>query len=674
MNTDTQRNSRRRSTINGSAHAAEARHRAARLRKGTLALLTFMAAVIITSCARMGQPDGGWYDETPPRITGSSPADKSINVKTRKISINFDEYIQMENPTEKVVISPPQIETPEIKAAGKRIVVEIKDSLKPNTTYTVDFSDAISDNNESNPLGNYTYTFSTGDHIDTLEVAGYVLNAQNLEPIKGILVGLYSDLSDSIFTKQPMLRVSRTDSRGKFIIKGVATGKYRIYALADADNNYIFNQKSEQLAFSHDIIEPTFKPDIRQDTIWRDSLRIDSIRRVPYTHFLPDDIVLRAFTEEQTDRYFLKAERTHADRFTLYFSYGNKQLPEIKGLNFNGQDAFIIETTEKQDTITYWLKDTMLVNQDTLRMELKYLATDTLGVLQMQTDTLDVLSKEPYEKRMKQKKEQFEEWQKEQEKAKKRGKPYETEMPAEALEPKYNVQSEPAPDQNITIDMPTPLQNVDTACIHLYSKHDTLWYKSPFVLRQKAGTSRTYELLGEWRPGTEYSLEIDTMAFTDIYGKTTAPFKTGFKVQTEDAFATLMFNITGMADTTVVVQMLNASDNVVGETVTTDGNASFFYVKPGTYYARMYIDSNANGKWDTGEYAAGRQAEATYYYPEKIECKAKWDLTLTWNPTARSLEKQKPMEITKQKPEKEKTIKKRNLDRAKSLGIPYPGD
>lgn len=674
MNTDTQRNSRRRSTINGSAHAAEARHRAARLRKGTLALLTFMAAVIITSCARMGQPDGGWYDETPPRITGSSPADKSINVKTRKISINFDEYIQMENPTEKVVISPPQIETPEIKAAGKRIVVEIKDSLKPNTTYTVDFSDAISDNNESNPLGNYTYTFSTGDHIDTLEVAGYVLNAQNLEPIKGILVGLYSDLSDSIFTKQPMLRVSRTDSRGKFIIKGVATGKYRIYALADADNNYIFNQKSEQLAFSHDIIEPTFKPDIRQDTIWRDSLRIDSIRRVPYTHFLPDDIVLRAFTEEQTDRYFLKAERTHADRFTLYFSYGNKQLPEIKGLNFNGQDAFIIETTEKQDTITYWLKDTMLVNQDTLRMELKYLATDTLGVLQMQTDTLDVLSKEPYKKRMKQKKEQFEEWQKEQEKAKKRGKPYETEMPAEALEPKYNVQSEPAPDQNITIDMPTPLQNVDTACIHLYSKHDTLWYKSPFVLRQKAGTSRTYELLGEWRPGTEYSLEIDTMAFTDIYGKTTAPFKTGFKVQTEDAFATLMFNITGMADTTVVVQMLNASDNVVGETVTTDGNASFFYVKPGTYYARMYIDSNANGKWDTGEYAAGRQAEATYYYPEKIECKAKWDLTLTWNPTARSLEKQKPMEITKQKPEKEKTIKKRNLDRAKSLGIPYPGD
>lgn len=674
MNIDIQRKNYLRNSQEGCTHGTAKSQTAARMVKGALALMMLIAAMTVTSCARMGQPDGGWYDETPPKITSCSPADKSINVRTQKIRISFNEYIQVDNPTEKVVISPPQIETPEIKAAGRNIEVEIKDSLKLNTTYTIDFSDAISDNNENNPLGNYTYTFSTGNRIDTLEVAGYVLNAQNLEPIKGVLVGLYNNLSDTAFTSEPMLRVSRTDSRGKFIIRGIAPGKYRIYALSDADNNYIFNQKSEQLAFSNDIIEPTFKPDIRQDTIWRDSLRIDSIRRVPYTHFLPDDIVLSAFTEEQTDRYFLKSERAYADHFTLYFSYGDKQLPEIKGLNFNEQDAFIIEPSEKQDTITYWLKDTTLVNQDTLRIELKYFATDTLGVLQMQTDTLDILSKEPYEKRMKKKKEKFEDWQKAQERAKKRGKPYETEMPAEALEPKYNVQSEPAPDQNITIDMPVPLQNVDTARIHLYSKHDTLWYRSPFVLRKKQNSHRTYELLGEWRPGTEYSLETDTMAFTDIYGKTTAPFKTGFKVQTDDAFATLMFNITGMADTTVVVQLLSTSDEMVKETATTDGNASFFYVKPGIYYARMFIDSNNNGKWDTGEYAANRQAETTYYYPEKIECKAKWDINLTWDPKARSLEKQKPMEITKQKPEKEKTIKKRNLDRAKSMGIPYPGN
>lgn len=635
--------------------------------------LPVVVVAAVCSCAKMGQPDGGWYDETPPAIVKTSPADFGVNVNAKKISIYFDEYIKVDNPTEKVVISPPQIEQAEIKASGKKIEVELNDTLKPNTTYTIDFSDAITDNNEDNPLGNYTFTFSTGDHIDTMQVAGYVLNAENLEPIKGILVGLYNDLSDTAFTTGPMQRVSRTDSRGHFIIKGVASGDYRIYALQDADNNYIFNQKSEQIAFSHDIITPSFKPDIRQDTIWRDSLRIDSIARVPYTHFLPDDIVLRAFTELQTDRYFIKSERNEADHFTLFFSYGDSLLPQIKGLNFDERDAFIIETSERLDTITYWLRDTMLVNQDTLRMELKYMATDTLGVLQLLTDTMDILSKQPYEKRLKQRQDKYEDWKKKQERAKKRDKPYETEMPAELLKPKYNVASEPDPDKNITIEMPVPLASADTSRIHLYSKYDTLWYRSPFVLRPKEGTNRTYELLGEWRPGVEYSLEVDTMAFTDIYGKTTAPEKHGFKVKTEDSYATLMFNITGMADTTVVVQLLNSSDAMVKETVTTDGRAEFYYIKPGTYYARMFIDTNKNGKWDTGDYSADKQAETTYYYPDKIECKEKWDLTLTWNPTSRSLELQKPMTITKQKPDKEKTIKRRNQERADKLGIPYPG-
>ena len=634
--------------------------------------LPLLAVLAVVSCAKMGQPDGGWYDETPPVIVRTTPQDQGTNIKDKKISIYFNEYIKVDNPTEKVVISPPQIEQAEIVASGKKIAVELKDSLKPNTTYTVDFSDAITDNNEGNPLGNYTYTFSTGGHIDTMQVAGYVLNAQNLEPIKGILVGLYNNLSDTIFTKEPMLRVSRTDSRGKFIIKGVAPGDYRIYALQDADNNYVFNQKSEQLAFSHEIITPSFKPDVRQDTVWRDSLHIDSIMRVPYTHFLPDDIVLRAFTETQTDRYLIKTERTEPDRFTLYFSYGDSLLPQITGLNFNADDAFIIEAAEKRDTVTYWLRDTMLVNQDTLRMEVKYMATDTLGVLRLQTDTMDILAKVPYEKRLKQQQDEYEEWKKKQEKAKKRGKEYETEMKPKALEPKYNVASEPDPDQNITITMPAPLASADTSRIHLYSKHDTLWYKSPFVLRPKPGVHRIYELLGEWRPGIEYSLEIDTMAFTDIYGKTSAPKKQGFKVKTEDSYATILFDITGMADTTVVVQLLNSSDAVVKEAATDNGRVEFYYIKPDTYYARMFIDSNRNGIWDTGDYAADRQPETTYYYPDKIECKAKWDLTLTWNPVSRSLNLQKPMAITKQKPEKEKTITRRNQERAAKLGIPYP--
>ena len=166
-----------------------------------LALFAIHYSLFTISCARMGQPDGGWYDDDPPQVVGSTPEDRATNVKTKKVTIFFDEYIKIDNASEKVIVSPPQLETPEIKAAGKKIVVELKDTLKENTTYTIDFSDAITDNNENNPMGNYTFTFSTGEQIDTFEIAGYVLDASNLEPIKGIAVGLYDDLSDTAFTK-----------------------------------------------------------------------------------------------------------------------------------------------------------------------------------------------------------------------------------------------------------------------------------------------------------------------------------------------------------------------------------------------------------------------------------------------------------------------------------------
>ena len=206
-------------------------HLAARLGRKAMAAAMALAALAAASCARMGQPDGGWYDDTPPAITHTSPRDKATGVTARKIRISFDEYIKLEDAATKVVVSPPQIETPEIKTAGKDIEVELKDSLQPGTTYTIDFSDAITDNNEGNPMGNYTYSFSTGERIDTFEVAGNVVDASNLEPVKGILVGLYADLSDTAFTTKPLLRVARTDSRGRFVIKGVAPGKYFAYAL-----------------------------------------------------------------------------------------------------------------------------------------------------------------------------------------------------------------------------------------------------------------------------------------------------------------------------------------------------------------------------------------------------------------------------------------------------------
>ena len=631
------------------------------------------AGLLLTvyGCARMGSPDGGWYDETPPHVIGAEPADQATNVNRRKIYINFDEFIKIDNPTENVVVSPPQLEAPEIKGQGKRIVVSLADSLKPNTTYTIDFSNAISDNNEGNPLGNYTYSFSTGDHIDTLQVSGCVLAAMDLEPVKGILVGLYDDLSDSAFRKKPMLRVSRTDSRGRFTIKGVAPGHYHIFALQDADGNYMFNQRSEMLAFNRDVIVPTSKPDIRQDTTWVDSLHIKDIARVGYTHFLPDDICLRAFNEVVTDRYLTKSERPDANHFTLYYSYGDSILPEIRGLNFNAGNAFLVQPSARRDTITYWLRDTALVNQDTLSMAVTHHITDTTGVLRLQTDTLTLFSKVSHAKRMKDLQKKVEDWQKKQAKLKKRGEPYDTVMPPPELALTVKPSGEMSPDQNVTIKSELPLMPVDTARVHLYSHPagDSLWYREPYELTRV--DDQTYRLRAAWRPDTEYSLEADSAAFTSIYGDTGRRLKQGIKVPPTTKYASLLMTLSGMAGKHVIAQLLDNSGNLAKETRTDNGQAEFYYLKGGKYYLRIIVDDNNNGRWDTGDYDKKLQPEAVYYDPDVIECREKWDLTLSWNPTATELWRQKPAQITKQKAEKEKSIQHRNAERAKKLGIEY---
>ena len=652
---------------------------------GLSLLLTVIIGGVFTSCARMGNPDGGWYDETPPKVLGATPADKATEVKAQKVKISFDEFVKIDNPTENVIVSPPQLQAPEIKATGKSIEVKLLDSLKANTTYTIDFSDAISDNNEGNPLGNYTYSFSTGAEIDTMEVSGYVVAAENLEPVKGILVGLYANLADSAFEKQPMLRVSRTDSRGHFVIKGVKRGTYRVYALQDVDGNYQFNQKSEMIAFNHELIKPSVMDDTRQDTLWSDSLHIADIKRVGYAHFLPDNITLCAFHEVLTSRYLLSVTRNEANHFAVNFSYGNPKLPQIKGLNFNAHDAFITIPNAKRDTIDYWLRDTALVNQDTLRMEMTYLMTDSAGQLVSQTDTLEVLSKQPYERRMKQLKATYEKWQKQQEKLKKKGDPYQTEMPRPTLAIRMQNTNEIDPEKRLQLQFETPISTIDTTKVHLYTKVDSLWYRANYQLLPAARRNAeghfvrpdslkygmNYEISADWKPGQDYSFETDSTAFTDIYGAVTPKYKQGFKVKGDDEFGSLVITLTGLDGQPCIVQLLDRNDKVIKEVAAEHQQAEFYYLKPETYYLRLFVDSNHNGIWDTGDYAKDRQPEAVYYYPGKIECKAKWDLTESWNPTSTPLYQQKPGAITKQKADKQKTIRRRNAERAKQMGLPY---
>lgn len=627
-----------------------------------------MLMIVVYSCASMGNPDGGPYDEEPPKFVRSTPKPFAINSKEKKVTIEFDEFIKLEKAAEKVVVSPPQLEQPEIKASGRKVVVGLVDSLRPNTTYTIDFADAIVDNNEGNPLGNYAFTFSTGTTIDTMEVSGTVLSASDLEPVKNIQVGLHSDLSDSAFMKKPFDRVSRTDSRGHFSIRGIAPGKYRIYVLMDGNQNYLFDSKTEMIAFSDSIIIPAMEDAMRQDTIWKDSLTIDTIKSVGYTRFLPDDIILRAFKEENDRQYLTRSERDKENHFVLTFSARADTLPTLKGLNFDERDAFIIEKTDRNDSICYWIKDSLIYQMDTLEIQMDYLATDTLDRLVPQTDTLFLANKLTRAEREKLEAKAAEEKEKERKKKEKKGEKIEPE-PTKFLTLNVDAPSAFDLDRNVYLSFDEPVASIDTAAIHMEIKKDSLWEEIPFLFVSDSVLPRKYEILAEWEPEKEYQLSIDSMAFKGVYGLHTNKVKQTMKVKKLNEYGTILLNITG-ADSTAVVELLDGSGKVLRQQrITPQNTADFYYLNPGTkFYIRLFNDRNGNGVWDTGKYSEHLQPEEVYYFPKVWEMKANFDFEENWNINAVPVEKQKLDEIKKQKPEETKKIQDRNKERARKLG------
>ena len=628
-----------------------------------------LVSVIIAmyACASMGTPDGGPEDYDPPKFVRSTPEPNAINYNKKKVTIEFDEFIKLEKASEKVIISPPQAEAPEVRASGKKVIVQFQDSIKQDITYTIDFGDAIVDNNANNPLGQFAFAFSTGNTVDTMAVSGTVLNAENLEPIKGIQVGLHKNLNDSAFVKLPFDRISRTDSRGRFTIRGVAPGKYRIYALMDGNQNFFFDSKTEQIAWSDSLIVPSMEPAVRQDTVWNplDTAKIDTIKTINYTRFLPDNIMLRAFKEENDFQYLQKSERPKTNQFSIYFSAKNKELPAVKGLDFDEQ-KLIVEANSRKDSLLYWITDTMLCERDTLTLQLDYWATDTLKQLVPKTDTLRFVNKIPRERRLAMREEEMKKKEKERKKRARKGDTLSVETKFLSI----NVDAPSSLDlnRNITVSFDEPITSIDTAAIHMTHKVDTVWQDIPFLFVTDTVAPRRYEILADWKPGDEYRLNIDSLAFQGVYGLRTDKVEKSLKVKTLEDYGTLYLNITG-AGPHAIVQLLNSSDAVIRQQPVTDkGTCDFYFLQPSTkYYIRLFNDSNNNGKWDTGSYEQKLQAEEVYYFPKVWEMKANFEFEENWDINAKPLDQQKLDEIKKQKPEDDKKRKER--EKAKALDL-----
>lgn len=605
-------------------------------------IFIIIAAAVMYSCANIGNPSGGPIDKTPPIFMRSNPTPNAVNVKDRKIEIFFDEIVTLKDPSTKIIVSPAQTEMPRMSALGRKVTVELVDSLLPNTTYTIDFSNSIQDNNEGNAIDNFAFAFSTGSVIDSMRVSGYVIDSRTLEPMQSVVVGLQSNLADSAFHKEKLQRVALTNDRGQFTIRNVSPGSYHIFALKDLDRDYKFGNPTEDIAFLDSIIVPSIGTREAADTVYNDLNEIDTIMRATRPAYFPNDILLSMFNEDRKSQYLANNLRVDSTRISLTFAAASDTLPSLSivGRNDVPDQWYTLERSQTNDTLTYWIRPPHLVSADTLMVATTYLRTDTASNLSWGTDTLKFTFQ--------------------RQKAKKKKKNEETDSLEQIrfmeLHPLANgTQEVYAP---LLLQTGTPIERYSREAFHLQRKlqNDTIFYPAEIksiALRDSTLNRRDLMLKVDWEPGAAYTLTVDSLAMTDIYGLQTKPLKVDFNVRKMEEYGNIVFNITAVRDS-AIVELLDGTEKIVLRAPVKNHRAELLNLLPGKYYARLFIDRNGNGKYDTGKYDMHLQPEETVYYPGAINLKKNWDVEQTWDIYATPIDKQKPEAIKKNKPERKK--------------------
>ena len=607
------------------------------------------AAMLVAACANMGRPEGGPRDELPPVYVRSNPAMGQLNVKGNKITVEFDENIALDDAMNKIVVSPAQRTTPAISSNAKRVTVELRDTLLPNTTYTIDFADAVKDLNEGNVLDGLALDFATGDTIDTLRISGMVFEAQTLEPAQGMLVGVYSNLEDSAIHTLPMDRITKTNQMGQFTIRNLKEGTYRIFALNDVNRDYHWD-RSEDVAFYDVTISPTATPTTVTDTLVRENGQRDSLVTRDATRYLPDDVLLTWFNEGYSSQYLKDYKRPERNKITFQFGTKADTHPIIRLLNTHRAGDEIstwsmLDASPTLDTLTYWIADTSLVALDSITLEASYMRTDTNDCLSWTTDTLrfNIRSVKKKEEKKKKKKDEEEE---------------DSIPKIPHMDLRVSSGSSQELNRGLVITGGTPIVSFDTTAVKLEMQVDTLWYpiEPPRFHRLDSLKPMTYTAPYEWEEGTKYRLTVDSAAVHDIYGLDNEPLTHEFTTKKSDDYSTVSFTITGLDGRPAIVEVLNTSDKPAGYAPVEGNIATIAYLPPGTYYARLYIDANGDGKWTTGSLSDSipRQPEETYYYPKKLTLKKNWTIEQSWDINELPVDQQKPQEIKKNKPKRKK--------------------
>ena len=582
-------------------------------------------ALFIAGCANRGiGPQGGPKDTTPPVPRGSEPEMGALNFKGKRIEVTFDEYLQLDNVSQHLLMSPPQQTPPDVKVRGKKLVIQLQDTLRDSTTYTINFGNAVCDYREKVPLHNYTFYFSTGPTIDTLEYTGRVYEAATLNPLEGIFVGIHQSMEDSAFTTAPFLRVAKTDSAGFFRIGNMHAGTYRLYAVEEVSRDYRLSP-GEALAFADEPIRPVLPPVRMMDTLRTDTLRTDS---------LPEPEVkgatLMLFREEQQRLYLQRTIRDQQHRIQIYFSSSPDSLPQLRPLTDSLN--YFLSYSSKRDTVTLWLTDSLSIAQDSIFIEARFRRTDSLYHLEWATDTLRAIWRAP----------KLNARAKAAEERKNRNR---------RLELKSNARSGFDLYDTLRLQCTTPIATIERDSLHLFERVDTILKPMPFTLAPYDTLPMQLVFLADFKPEGKYELHIDSAAIHDIYGVTHIKGTYPMQVKSLSDYSTLRVKLNPYLPK-ARIQVINNKDQVLRELPADPEGALFEYLKPDAYYLRLYLDENGDGKWTTGSWSEKRQPEPIYYFPEKIQTKSNWDFEEEWDYQAVEQLKAKPKELIKAAPKK----------------------
>lgn len=566
-----------------------------------LQLLFPVIILVLTRCANPMSPVGGPKDTSPPKVIVCHPANHSTHFRGDEIRISFDEFISAKDFRNQVTISPPDLPNTDYVVRGKSLVVKLNDTLRANTTYSINFGDAISDITENNILKDYYYVFSTGDFVDSLSLKGKVIDAFDLSPQKNVLAVLYINNNDTLPLDSLPLHaapyyLAHTSDNGEFILNNLKNVPLLLFSLKDQNGNLFYDIPEEKIAFSDSLVHGSYIPPALNDTIHKDSTAKSdtvSLKKDKYPFY-----TLHLFETRDSVQKILKSELMKEDQVRILFRYPNKQV-FFEPLNFIPVPGWMKkEHSIANDTVTLWLND---LKKDTLVLKI----SNEIRVID--TVRIELVKDRSGKKQAKKEK-----------------------AARESLAvgdntggSKFNQFIMP-----YELNASYPLTRCDFSRIRVITGKDSIRPAASFTDSLKRKVVIGYK----WQEEKTYRIFIPDSVFFSYNGLSNDTIKKEFKTFAAKEFGTFLLNLSGLGSSDrIIIEILTEKDALVARRmITGPGKVKFDYLLPGRFKVKAIYDRNKNARWDSGNYRIKLQPEEILFFPKIIEVRANWDVEENW--------------------------------------------